>query len=207
MPAAGRRSLAGALAWAQSEVGDYGWRRLCLGFVRQSWGIAASGIFSAREGYSLTKYRHKDRTPPPGAPVWFDGPTSADHVALAKGNGKLFSNDVISPGRIDIVTIGKIEDVWGARYLGWSEDYPNFGKLPLDLIGSGGSGAKVLKIGDRVVVTTAAGLNARLTPNGKVYTTVAKGYRGKITKLAEAGGRTWARFDKFWYASQFLRKV
>ncbi len=215
------RSLSAALRWAESQVGDYGWRRLCLGFVRQAWGIAPSVIPTAAAGYRMTKHRHPgDRTAPPGALGWFDGPTSADHVVMFKGNGKVYSNDVISPGRIDITTIGRIEDEWDCRYLGWTEDYPGFGRLPLDLVGEKPESTDY-KIGQRVIVSSDAGLKARSGPgtesstliyrNGKLLT-VAKGYRIKITKIAREDGYIWLKADRYWYGTpesgrQFVRKV
>lgn len=208
MPAAGRRSLDGALAWGKNQVGNYGWRRKCLGFVRQCWGIAASGIDDAADGYALTKYRHTDKTPPPGAPVWFDGPTVQDHVALSVGNGYVYSNDVIEPGRIDKVKINTILDRWNCSYRGWSEDYPRFGKLPLDLIDELDYAAE-FEVGQHVVVSTRAGLKARSAPGTESSTllyrggellTVGYGYGIHLTKITEEDGILWGKGKKYTYA-------
>ena len=211
------RTLKGALAYAKSQVGKSGWRRLCLGFVRQCWGYPTSGIPTAYAGSKLVKKTTKG-TPPPGAIVWWKGPTSAGHVALSAGNGYVYSNDFKRPGKIDKVKIKDITRGWDCEYLGWSRNYPKQPNLPLDddaPAAGGGSGSvskgttgpgsrNTYKVGQRVVVTTEAGLRARLAPGTESSTnsgrTVSKGYRIKITAVAEEDGYQWGKADKYWYA-------
>lgn len=212
------RTLDKAIQFAQSKIGGPRvWRRLCLSFVRQCWGIPATGIPTAYEGWKLTKHRHTDGVPPRGALIWWKGPTPEGHVAISAGNGYCYSNDIDVSGGITKTKINTIAARWGAQWLGWTEDYPNAGKLPLEDSGSGAGGGggdvPAFKVGDRVVVATPAGLKARLAPGTEKATdsgrTVAKGYRIKITKLAEEDGYTWAKADKYWYAVSrgYVRKI
>lgn len=62
------------------------------------------------------------------------------------------------------------------------------------------------KIGDWTRVTTEAGLRARYTPalNGKIRTTVAKGYRVHVSETKLVAGRWWVRGDTYWFAAEFL---
>src|SRR5690606_10327276 len=62
------------------------------------------------------------------------------------------------------------------------------------------------KVGEWRVVTTAAGLNARFEPDGRIKTTVAKGYRIKVHEVRKHGGRTWIRGSKYWNASEYTKK-
>lgn len=213
------RTLNGALAYAKSQVGKSGWRRLCLAFVRQSWGYPTSGIATAYTGSKLVKKTTKG-TPPPGAICWWKGPTSAGHVALSAGNGYVYSNDFKRPGIIDKVKIKDITRGWNCEYLGWSRNYPKQANLPLDGVstggGSGGGSGSVgkgttgpgsrntYKVGARVVVTTPNGLKARTAPGTESSTdsgrTVDKGYQIKITAVAEEDGIQWGKGTKYWYA-------
>jgi len=212
MPAANPpHNLSQALKWIKGKVGTTGWHRRCLEIFRLAWGWedSISGLPTAYSGWTQTKKRHKrDYNPPPGAPCWFKGPTSAGHVCFSTGNGQVITNDYPTSNRMNKSTIRAIEKGWGCEYLGWTEDYPRRGDLPL-----GGKSVSYdgLRVGDRVVVDTKAGLNARYSPNGKIRATVANGYPGKkgarISELKSAGGRGWARFAEYWYATEFLKKI
>lgn len=205
MPAASTpNSLGKALSWLKGKVGTTGWRRKCLEIVRLTWGWKKplGNLPTAYSGWLQTKKRHKrDYNPPPGAPCWFKGPTSAGHVCTAIGNGQVISNDWPTSNRMNKTTIKSIENGWNCEYLGWTEDYPGRGDLPLDLIGQKPP-TKTYKVGDRVVFTTT--VKARSGPGTESSTltgrTVAKGYRIKITKLTEEDGYLWATADKYTYA-------
>lgn len=208
MPAANPpRSAAAALKWLRSRIGQAGWRRRCLELFRLAYGWTKStgGLPTAYSGWTQTKKRHvRDYNPPAGAPCWFKGPTSAGHVCMATGDGDdVITNDLPTSDEIGRSTIRDIERRWGAKYLGWTEDYPRRGDLPI---------GDEPQVGDRVRVDEPAGVNARLSPNGKIKTTVANGYPGpkgaKITEIVRnKGGHDWARFAEFWYALDLLRKV
>ncbi|MFJ8133374.1 hypothetical protein [Streptomyces hydrogenans] len=125
------RSTAAAIAWARQEAtgGGANWYRACLAFVARTYGWSYSGVQYAIDHYRQmpTSMRHdRDRTPPPGALMYWDTGQRAGHVALYLGGGKIASNDIRRKGYIDIVDATDIETVWGATYLGWAP--PHFPK-------------------------------------------------------------------------------
>lgn len=101
-----------------------GW---CLMYVRQAFGL--DGLYpSARAGWNAAKYKHRDRSFPPGrwVPVWFslDG-NEFWHVALMAPDGAVYSTSDPSntPHRhpnIDHL----LAYYWrlGPTFLGWTED-------------------------------------------------------------------------------------
>lgn len=122
------RSTADAIAWARREAdtGGKNWYRLCLAFVAKTHGWSFSGV-----NYAIDHYRQmppemrndKDRTPPPGALMYWDTGQRAGHVAIYLGGGEIASNDILRPGYIDVVPASDIETKWGAKYLGWAPPY------------------------------------------------------------------------------------
>ncbi|MEU8883907.1 hypothetical protein [Streptomyces hydrogenans] len=125
------RSTAGAIAWARQEAagGGANWYRACLAFVARTYGWSYSGVQYAIDHYRQmpASMRHdRDRTPPPGALMYWDTGQRAGHVALYLGGGKIASNDIRRKGYIDVVDATDIETVWGATYLGWAP--PHFPK-------------------------------------------------------------------------------
>ncbi|MFZ4843010.1 hypothetical protein [Mycetocola saprophilus] len=98
--------------------------------VWESFGAPKSNGLSAylyaRNGWELTptKYRNTDRTPPPGAVVYFLNtarPSAPGHIAISVGGGYIASTDKPRDGQTGRVSISDIEKSWGGRtYLGWS---------------------------------------------------------------------------------------
>jgi membrane-bound lytic murein transglycosylase B len=122
------RSTAAAIAWARQEAASGGrnWYRACLAFVARTYGWSYSGVQYAIDHYRQmpSSMRHdRDRTPPPGALMYWDTGQRAGHVALYLGGGKIASNDIRRKGYIDVVDASDIETVWGATYLGWAPSY------------------------------------------------------------------------------------
>ncbi|WP_329625861.1 bifunctional lytic transglycosylase/C40 family peptidase (plasmid) [Streptomyces sp. NBC_01255] len=122
------RSTAGAIGWARQETtgGGRDWYRACLAFVARTYGWSYSGVQYAVDHYRQmpVSMRHdRDRTPPPGALMYWDTGQRAGHVALYLGGGKIASNDIRRSGYIDVVNATDIETVWGATYLGWAPPY------------------------------------------------------------------------------------
>ncbi|MFF3934130.1 NlpC/P60 family protein [Streptomyces hirsutus] len=122
------RSTAAAIAWARQEAagGGRNWYRACLAFVARTYGWSYSGVQYAIDHYRQmpASMRHdRDRTPPPGALMYWDTGQRAGHVALYLGGGKIASNDIRRKGYIDVVDASDIETVWGATYLGWAPPY------------------------------------------------------------------------------------
>lgn len=119
-PRAGDKGGWGAvnpLAFATSQTGHMGWYDRCLAFVNACWDYTVSRFHygTARESMNAGP-RTMAGVPPAGAAgYWSTGP--AGHIALSNGDGRFFSNDVIVPGRIDLVNKSLI-DRWGP-YEGW----------------------------------------------------------------------------------------
>lgn len=122
------RSVTEAIDWAKKQADNpsQSWDRLCLSFVAHAYGWSASGVPYAIDHYSAVprSMRHDgDRTPPPGALVYWDTGQRAGHVALYLGNGMIASNDIRQKGRISIVPMDEIDRKWGAKYIGWTPPY------------------------------------------------------------------------------------
>ncbi|MFF7726023.1 peptidase M23 [Streptomyces sp. NPDC008001] len=129
-----RRSTEDAIAWAKREAESHraDWYQKCLAFTSIAYGWNFSGTNYAIDHYQVEMpkdMRHdKDRNPPPGALMYWDTHHRAGHVAIYVGDGKVASNDIVTPGEISIVPATDIESKWGAEYLGWSPPYyPNGG--------------------------------------------------------------------------------
>jgi hypothetical protein len=124
------RSVKDAIAWGKSQVTEptQSWYRLCLSFVRQSFGLPG-GIPDAGTAWDIAKYKHRTSKAadiPRGVPVFWELPSVADHVALSLGKGLCLSNDVAGRGKISVVRIDDITRNWGGTLLGWSEDLNGF---------------------------------------------------------------------------------
>ncbi|MEU3752030.1 peptidase M23 [Streptomyces olivoreticuli] len=131
---ANRRSTEDAIKWAKAEADSHraNWYQKCLAFTSIAYGWNSSGTNYAIDHYQEVMpkdMRHDgDRNPPPGALMFWDTGHRAGHVAIYIGDGKIASNDIVTPGEISIVPATDIESKWGAKYLGWSPPYyPNPG--------------------------------------------------------------------------------
>ncbi len=124
VPSTNPRGPRAAVTWARAQTaGSARWRDLCLNFTAQSYGWSYSGTHFAIDHYWVVpaRYRHPvDRNPPAGALLYWDTGRRAGHVAIALGGGLVASNDIETPGRISVVPASRIEERWGARYLGWT---------------------------------------------------------------------------------------
>lgn len=115
-----------AITWARAQI-DHpvkDFTRLCLQFVRMAYGLAA---LHPDAGTAWDKAKTKHRTTdadaiPRGVPVFWELPSVADHVALSLGGGRCVSNDILRPGKVDVVLIDTITREWGATLQGWTED-------------------------------------------------------------------------------------
>lgn len=125
------RTAADAIAWGNAWVksthpapttsGD--WLAWCLVFVRSCFNVDAHHR-SAIEAWRGARRRHpvsRGSHVPTGVPVFWSTGTWG-HVALSIGGGYCLSNDILRPGRIDVVKIDTITRRWGAKLLGWTED-------------------------------------------------------------------------------------
>ncbi|MBA3745499.1 transglycosylase SLT domain-containing protein [Sporichthya sp.] len=120
------RSASGAVKWARAMAGDYGWYNLCLNFMAQAYGWDHSGTQYAIDHWLFTPNsmrHHRQRNAPAGSLMFWDTGLRAGHVAISLGDGYVATNDVITPGKISIVSSYTIDERWNARYLGWTAPY------------------------------------------------------------------------------------
>ncbi|PNE33815.1 hypothetical protein AF335_13535 [Streptomyces eurocidicus] len=127
-------STADAIRKAREEADSHRsqWYQRCLAFTSIMYGWNSSGTNFAIDHYQVVmpkEMRHDgDRNPPPGALMFWDTGHRAGHVAIYLGDGKIASNDIVTPGEISVVPATDIETKWSAKYLGWSPPYyPNGG--------------------------------------------------------------------------------
>lgn len=124
------RSVEDALAWLdqQADSGNAAWYRLCLSMAAKAFGLGYSGVGSYGRANPTTFWnnarvikRHEgDTNPPAGALVFWQGrPGSTGHIAVADGNGNVYSNDIRGRGQIDLVPLEEITNRWGLKYMGW----------------------------------------------------------------------------------------
>lgn len=114
-----------ALGQVKQRTSPYGtWYRYCLAFVRIAFG-RPGGTPDAGQAWDVAKHKHRTSDPqdiPADAPVFWELPSVADHVAYSLGDGWCLSNDILRSGEIDRVRIQTITSRWGAQLLGWTED-------------------------------------------------------------------------------------
>ncbi len=109
----------------EARSGSLIWHRRCLAFTAQAYGWAASGEATAAVAWKRalatgTAHPH-DTNPPAGALLFYDNGDTAGHVALHLGNGQAATNDIATPGRIDIVPLNDLtHGRWHLTYLGWT---------------------------------------------------------------------------------------
>jgi hypothetical protein len=115
-----------ALSWARDQIAtpSKDWTRLCLQFVRMSYGLPAL-YPDAGTAWDQAKLRHETQDAgsiPAGVPVFWELGSVADHVAISAGAGLCVSTDARRKGKPDLVAIDSITREWGGRLLGWTED-------------------------------------------------------------------------------------
>lgn len=96
----------------------------CDNFVANMYGYQNSGYSTALAHWNSTpaQYKHPGSTSPPaGALVFWGG--GDGHVAIADGNGSIYSTDIGGQGTVTKVPLGQISSQWGKPYLGWASPY------------------------------------------------------------------------------------
>lgn len=96
---------------------------MCLRDVRMQYGLGFIAP-TAYEAWSMQPdaHIHTFYLPPAGVPVfWSGGHSGAGHIAIADGNGNVWSTDIKRPGKFDLVPIAKIHSAWGLKLLGWTD--------------------------------------------------------------------------------------
>lgn len=78
----------------------------------------------ALHAWTNARWKHTDRRPPAGVPVYFDhGRTNTyGHICISLGNGRIRTTGWGRATDIGETTITELEARWGQKYLGWSED-------------------------------------------------------------------------------------
>lgn len=101
------------------------WTDSCLMFVRTMYGVAAKWPDAATAWRSAV-HKHPTTDPhaiPRGVPVWWTGGSHGyGHVAVAVGNGQMWTTDLIRPGKVDLAPISQVHTKWGLQLVGWTED-------------------------------------------------------------------------------------
>lgn len=126
-----RLTLAGiAAAREQSATGKpasphglaAGW---CLWYVEEMYGVP-HWYPDATAAWEGAQHKHETSDPasiPRGVPVyWTGGSAGHGHIAISAGNGHCWSTDIKRAGFFDRCPIAQIEQQWGLRLVGWSED-------------------------------------------------------------------------------------
>jgi hypothetical protein len=111
-----------AMSWARDQIArpSQDWTRLCLSFVRQSYGLPVVWP-RADVAWDKAKHQHPTQDPssiPAGVPVFW----APNHVAISTGGGMCISTDAKRRGKPDLVTIDSLTRAWGMTLLGWTED-------------------------------------------------------------------------------------
>jgi hypothetical protein len=128
-------------AGADPPDGENNWKNLCLKFCRQAYNVPAKHfvddpekVNDARTAFEHTQHRgDKSKQPPAGALMWWirkdasEGTTEDGHVAIATGDGHIWSNDIRDSGdrqgQIYRVPATEISETWtGLSFAGWSRD-------------------------------------------------------------------------------------
>lgn len=124
----------GAIPWMSHEhaIGSTAWKNLCKKDCRLAYGITVSHTGSAYAcwTYEGTKHQHTWYNPPFGVPAfWKGGAAGNGHVAIADGNGNIWTNDFgpngyIGDGRIRLIPIDAIsKHDKNLTYLGWTDTF------------------------------------------------------------------------------------
>ena len=102
---------------------------MCQKFVRDQCWRVPSLYGSAIEAWNGAREKHPgDRTPPEGAPVYYEGGQYGHAVLFCHGG--IRSTDCHSSGYVSDTDLAWPERAWGYRYLGWTGDI-NGVDLPL----------------------------------------------------------------------------
>lgn len=130
-----------AVAYAAGQVSrpDKNYYNLCAHFMSWTYGYGGYGYESAKAGGLATpksiRRSAKDRfSIPAGAIVYFVGADTGryGHVVISNGDGTVFSNDIVSRGRISRVSLSLFKARWGMTPSFWTPPYfpAAFGRNP-----------------------------------------------------------------------------
>lgn len=134
-------SPAQAVVYAAGQVShpDKNYFALCAHSISWYYGFGGYGYASAKVGGRAVpaKLRHSAKNAasiPAGAIIYFIGPDTGvwGHVVLSAGDGTVYSNDIISRGRISRVKLSLFKQKWGMSPSFWTDAYlpAAFGRNP-----------------------------------------------------------------------------
>lgn len=93
----------------------------CLWHVQHCYRSPHMFPSAIMQWHNANRKHYGDRTPPIGAPVYFQGGRYG-HIAIYIGGGRVRSTDVGGAGRMGTCSIDWFRTHWGYTYLGWSGD-------------------------------------------------------------------------------------
>lgn len=120
---------AAARAWSRKESAHPTRNRFeeCLRTVRIALGIPSGADWAIHAWDAADPaYSHTAKIPEAGTPYFFKGAGKFGHIVLVETPGHdirsttVWSTDIKRHGKVDLVTIGYIEDHWGMKGLGWT---------------------------------------------------------------------------------------
>lgn len=98
---------------------------MCLQQVRECFGVAG-GTPDAITAWEQAKHKHPETDVtkiPRNVPVfWSGGSHGHGHIAIATGDARCWSTDIMRAGYFDRVSLAEIHAKWGLTLLGWTED-------------------------------------------------------------------------------------
>lgn len=109
----------------------------CKRECREAYGITQSHSDDAAEAWAEAKHKHPTDDPmaaPRGALLfWTGGSHGYGHVAIAAGNGMMWSTDIKRLGYFDLAPITDVRRKWGPSltFVGWTEDMDGVRVLPV----------------------------------------------------------------------------
>lgn len=109
-----------------------GWLNMSQMFARQCVGATPFGV-TAREAFNSAPAttRHTSSPPPAGAIAYYGRPDQGSgHAAFVVEGGRVWSTDILRPGRVDRVDWDVFVPEWGLAYRGWIDTCPA-GPLPV----------------------------------------------------------------------------
>lgn len=101
---------------------------MCLREVRECFSVGPTTppTDDAAEAWARAKHKHPETDPhkiPRNVPVfWTGGIHGHGHIAIATGDSRCWSTDILRSGYFDRVAIASIQAKWGLTLVGWSED-------------------------------------------------------------------------------------
>ncbi len=115
----------------QPNLSVIGYPDFCLAYVGEVFGLASENTPDAWLGWLSTQFKHTGPIPNLSVPVWFSwtgtigGVTQNwGHVAVSTPSG-VYTNPLSGSGHKVFPSVPALEQAYGVKYVGWSEDISN----------------------------------------------------------------------------------